>query len=151
MLTKYLRLYHFITLTLKNQKLRNCSITERITTIDELIIVKNKNAFSGCGRSYRIEIVDKRDVIVQLKASKLSIIELFKDLLIELKGFKYQITLAVLLSKVKSDSEVEYTPVYFNSWTKTVINSDYKFDQSFQEIIYRLENWISHGSGWIVE
>ena len=24
-------------------------------------------------------------------------------------------------------------------------------NQSFQEIIYRLDNWISHGSGWIVE
>ena len=33
-----------------------------------------------------------------------------------------------------------------------MINSDkFGLDQSFQEIIYRLENWISHGSGWIVE
>ena len=72
--------------------------------------------------------------------------------MIALKGFKYQITLAVLLTKVKNGNEIEYSPVYFNSLTKTVINS-YKFglDQSFQEIIYRLENWISHGSGWIVE
>ena len=33
-----------------------------------------------------------------------------------------------------------------------MINSE-KFgpDQLFQEIIYGLENWISHGSGWIVE
>ena len=26
-----------------------------------------------------------------------------------------------------------------------------RLDQSFQEIIYRLDNWISNGSGWIVE
>ena len=77
---------------------------------------------------------------------------MFKNLLIELKGFKYQITLAVLLSKMKNSSEVEYSPVYFNSLAKTVINFDkLGLDQSFQEIIYRLENWISHGSGWIVE
>ena len=31
------------------------------------------------------------------------------------------------------------------------INRKFKLDQSFQEIMYRLENWISHGSGWIVE
>ena len=74
-------------------------------------IVKNKTAFSGYVRSYKIEIVDKRDVIVQLKASKISIKELFKDLLIELKGFKYQITLCVLLSKVKNSALVEYSPV----------------------------------------
>ena len=74
-------------------------------------IVKNKTAFSGYVRSYKIEIVDKRDVIVQLKASKISIKELFKGLLIELKGFKYQITLCVLLSKVKNSALVEYSPV----------------------------------------
>ena len=73
-------------------------------------------------------------------------------MLIELKGFKYQITLCVLLSKIKSSSETDYSPVYFNSLTKTVINSNkFKLDQSFQEIIYKQENWISHGSGWIVE
>ena len=84
--------------------------------------------------------MDRKDPIVQLKASKISIVELFKDLLIELKGFKYQITLAVLLSKVKNSSEVEYSPVYFNSLTKTVISDKFKLDQSFQEIIYRLGN-----------
>ena len=35
--------------------------------------------------------------------------------------------------------------------TKTVINFDYKLDHSFQEIIYRVKNWISHRFGWIVE
>ena len=35
--------------------------------------------------------------------------------------------------------------------TKTVINNKFKLYQSFQEIIYRLDNWISHGSGWVVE
>ena len=55
------------------------------------------------------------------------------------------------MSKVKNSGFVKYSPVYFNSLTKIVINFDYKLDQSFQEIIYRLENWISHGSGGIFE
>ena len=77
---------------------------------------------------------------------------MFKDLLIELKGFKDQITLSVLLSKVRSGGNMEYSCVYFNSLTKTVIsNWDYKLNQAFQEIIYRLDNCISHESGWIVE
>ena len=114
-------------------------------------IVKNKTIFSGYAQSYKIEIVDKRDVVVQLKASKISIVELFKDLLIELKGFKYQTTLAVLLSKLKNSRSIEYSPVYLNSLVKTVINNNFKLDQVFQEIIHRLESWISHESGWIVE
>ena len=76
-------------------------------------IVKNKTAFSGYARSYEIEIVDKRNVVDQLKAREISIKELFKYLLIELKGFKYQITLAVLLSKVKNSGEVEYSILTF--------------------------------------
>ena len=76
---------------------------------------------------------------------------MFKELLIELKGFKYQITLAGLLSKVKNNSETEFSPVYFNYLTKTVINNKSGLNRAFQEIYYRLDNWISHVSGWIVE
>ena len=49
-----------------------------------------------------------------------------------MKGFKYQITVTVLLSKIKSDGNIEYSPVYFNSATKTVINSyEFNLHQSF--------------------
>ena len=71
-------------------------------------IVKSKSAFRDYARSYKIEIVDKRDTVAQLKASEIVIRKSFKDLLVELKGFKYQITLAVLLSKVKYGGEIEY-------------------------------------------
>ena len=139
------------------KKVNNVELLKELPFHDKLSIVKNKTAFSGYGQSYKIEIVDKRNVVVQLNrlrccsASKISIAELFKDLLIELKGFKYQITLAVLMSKVKNSGFNDYSPVYFNSLTKTVINNKFKLDHLFQEIIYRLENWISHGSGWIIE
>ena len=41
--------------------------------------------------------------------------------------------------------------MYFNSSTKTIINHRYKLDQSFQEILYRIDAWINRGSGWIIE
>ena len=47
--------------------------------------------------SYKGEIVDKKDLIVQLEASNSSIKDLFNDLLNETKVFKYQITVKVLL------------------------------------------------------
>ena len=109
------------------------------------------SAFSGYAQSYKIQIVDKRDVVVQLKASETSIKELFKDLLIELKEFKYQNTPAVLLRKLKNNGEVGYSSVYFNYLTETVTNDSYKLKESFQEIIHRLDNWINEGSGWIIE
>ena len=90
-------------------------------------------------------------MIIHLKSSKIVIKFFLKDLLVETNGFKYQITLCVLLSKVKSSDLIEYSPIYLNSLTKTVIGNKYFLDQCFNEIIFRLEQWISHGSGWIVE
>ena len=57
-----------------------------------------------------------------------------------MKDFKYEITLTVLLSKVKTDGSIEYSPVYFDSTTKTVINSEFNLDKPFQEIFYRIDN-----------
>ena len=45
--------------------------------------------------SYKVEIVDKTDLIVQLETSKSSIKDLFIDLLNETRSFKYQITVKV--------------------------------------------------------
>ena len=47
-----------------------------------------------------------------------------------MKGFKYQIAVAVLLSKEKGNGDIEYSSVYFNSTTKTVINSKFSLDKS---------------------
>ena len=49
--------------------------------------------------SYKIEIVERKNLILQLQASKSSVKDLFSDLLNETKGFKYQITVKVLLKK----------------------------------------------------
>ena len=69
--------------------MNNVQLLKELPFYDDFSIVKNKTVFSGYAQSYKIEIVDKRDVAVQLKASKISIVELFKDLLIELRGFIY--------------------------------------------------------------
>ena len=62
---------------------------------------------------------------MQLKTSELSIIELFKNLLNELKGFKYQITVAVLLSKVSQSLNISsYLP--FNGSTYIKLSNELK-------------------------
>ena len=76
---------------------------------------------------------------------------MFSDLLDETKGFRYEITTKVTLKKYKPNEEIEFTPVYFNSTTKTVMNHKFGLGKSFQEILCRIDNWIKEGSGWIVE
>ena len=46
--------------------------------------------------SYKVEKIKKKDPIIQLEASKLTLKIFFNDLLNELKGFKYQITVEFL-------------------------------------------------------
>ena len=98
-------------------------------------ITKTDQAFKGYAVSYKVEIIEKKDPIIQLEASTLSIKNLFNDLLNELKDFKYQITVEVLLKKYKLNGEIEFRPVYFNSVTKTVTNHIFKLEKSFEEIL----------------
>ena len=101
--------------------------------------------------SYKVEIVERKDPIAQLEASKSSIKDLFGDLLNETRDFKYQIAVKVTLTKYKPNGEIEFAPVYFISWTKTVINNRFKLEDSLQEILSMIDAWINEGSGWIVE
>ena len=87
--------------------------------------------FKRYASSNKVEIIDHKDPLVQLEASKSSIKDLFSDLLNEMKGFKYQITVKVLLSKHKINGEIDYAPVFLNSTPKTVINSEENLDKSF--------------------
>ena len=101
--------------------------------------------------SKKVELVETKDWIKQLEASKSSIKHLFSDILNETKGFKHQITLKVVLKKYKPNGETEFRPVYFNSTIKTVINHKFSLENAFKKILYRIDNWINEGSGWIVE
>ena len=73
---------------------------------EELNIIKTNHLFKGYAISYRVEILEKKDPIEQLEASKSSVKDMFSDLLNETKGFKYQITLKVMLKKYKPNGEI---------------------------------------------
>ena len=135
----------------KIKRLKDVDLLAELPFYYQLDIIKTDQAFKGYARSCKVEIVDKKDLIVQLEASKSSIKNLFNDLLSEAKGFKYQITVKVLLKKYKPNGEIEFTPVYFNSSTKTIINNRFKLEHAFHEILYRIDAWINKGSGWIIE
>ena len=83
----------------KIKRLKNIDLLAELPFYDQLNITKTDQVFSGYAASYKVEIIDKKDLIVQLEASKPSIKDLFTDLLNEAKGFKYQITVKVLLKK----------------------------------------------------
>ena len=89
--------------------------------------------------THKVEMIDRKDLLSLLEASKSSIKDLFDDLLDEIKGSKLQITVKPLLKKYKS-TEIECSLVYFSSTAKTVINHKFDLDKFFQAILYRIDN-----------
>ena len=72
---------------------------------EELNVRKTNHAFRGNAISYNAELVQKKDPIKQLEASKSNIKDLLSALLNETKGFKYQITIKVNL-KITSQKKL---------------------------------------------
>ena len=88
----------------KIKRLKNIDLLSELPFYEELNVIKTNHAFRGYAMSYKVEIIEKKDPIKQLEASKSSIKDLLSDLLNETKGFKYQITLKVML---KNTSQME--------------------------------------------
>ena len=103
--------------------LKNIDLLHELPFYNELSIKQVLKAFKRYARSCKIEIIDSKDPLAQLEASKSSIKDLFKDILDDIKGFKYQITVKVLLRKHNENEDTEFALVYFNSISKTIINS----------------------------
>ena len=126
--------------------MKNIDLHSELTFYEELSVVETDHVFKGYVMSYKFKLVEKKDPLIQLEAGKTSIKDLLNDILNETNGFKYEITVKILLKKYKG-TEIEFFPVYFNSTTKTVINHKFDLYKSFQEILYRINNWINESSG----
>ena len=84
----------------KVKRLKNIGLHSKLRFYEELNVIKTDHAFKGYAMSYKVELVGKKNPLIQLEASKKSIKDFFNDLLDETKGFKYQITVKTLLKEM---------------------------------------------------
>ena len=56
-----------------------------------------------------------------------------------------------MLKNTSSMEKLNLDRFFLNSVTKAVINHKFRLENSFQEILYMIENWINEASGWIIE
>ena len=61
----------------KTKCLKNIDQLPELPFYEKLSIIKANQAFKGCAMSYKVEIIERKNPIVQLEASKLSIKNLF--------------------------------------------------------------------------
>ena len=115
----------------KIKSLKNIDLLSELPFYEELNVIKTNHALRGYAMRYKVELVEKKDSIEQLETTKSSIKDLFNDLLGETKVLKHQITVKVLLKKYKPNGNIEFTPIYFNSTRKTVINHKFGLENVF--------------------
>ena len=65
----------------KIKLLKNIDLLSELPFYEQLNVIKTNHAFRGYAMSYKVEIIEKKDSIKQLEASKLSIKDFFSDLL----------------------------------------------------------------------
>ena len=88
--------------------MKNVDLLAELPFYEQLSIIKANQAFSRYSMSYKVEIVEKKDLLVQLEASKLSTKDLFSDLLNETKSFEYPITVKVLLKNISTMEKLNF-------------------------------------------
>ena len=116
-------------------------------------ITERSRALRGNVKSYEVPIVHSYDPSVQLNRTKRSIFKLLKRLLTERRGFKFNTTLKVRLSKSTEDGVI-YREPYFNAGPFTVTNSDQiseSIDNAIERILELIARWLPEGSGWRFE
>ena len=75
----------------KVKRLKNIDQLAELPFYEELSVIKINQAFRGYAMSYKVEIIERKDPIVQLEASKSSIKDLFSDLLNETKSLSIRL------------------------------------------------------------
>ena len=110
-------------------------------------------AIKGYARSYEISLINKQDPLIQLQHTRLLIENNLLEILTKMKGLKFNEVLKITFKKQVGDESIEKT-AYFNGKVQLVTN-EIEIAESLQitqeQIINRIQQWISEGSGWTIQ
>ena len=123
------------------KKLRNNELLRELPFYN-INILRKQRAFRGYAETYKVEIINNKNLRDSLSVSKNSIKNLFDELLREKKGFKYIISVKITPEKQINDNEFGPKTLHFNSLIKIVINQRYHLNDSFEEILNLLDIWV---------
>ena len=122
--------------------------------IQKAEITQKKKALKNNALSFDVTIVNNNDPSIQLADTRGNLKEKLKTLIGEKKkGFKFYVTLKVKMRKETEDGTI-YAEPYFSSSTMTVTNKDQILEKivlAEEVILTRIAEWLSEGSGWVVE
>ena len=119
----------------------------------EATFTQKEKALRGFTRSYEISLINRQDPLIQLQNTRLLIKNNLLKILKEMKGIKFNEVLKITFEKQKGDELIEEKP-YFNTKKQTLTNEveiTNFLETTQQQIVNKIEQWISKGSAWIIK
>ena len=104
------------------KKLKNYELLLELPFYDDINISRKERALRGYAETYKVDIINNKNLSDSLPVSKNAITNLFDELLREKRGFKYIISVKIILKKQINGNEFDPKTLHFNSLVKTVIN-----------------------------
>ena len=97
------------------KKLSNHELLRELPFCDDINVSRNERALRGYGETYKVKIINNKNLNDSLSVSKNGIKNLFDELLREKSDFRYIISVKINLQKLINDNEFNPKTLYFNS------------------------------------
>ena len=108
-------------------------------------ITQLAHVFQSNASSYNVEFLNSFNPELQLKDTRFAIKNKLKQLLTELRGFKFMATLVLMLKKIESEDKTKYDTFYSHSKAETVGESDDVFESFYTTVKQTYKNlYIKH-------
>ena len=120
---------------------------------DSVGIFRREYAHRGAAETYNVEAVDRISLSDSLFLATSSINDLFRDLLKEKRGFKYNLKTSVTLKRwnnATNSYDIITRHLRIND-PITVINQRFNLNSAYEELKHKLDIWTGEGSGWIID
>ena len=119
-----------------------------------VVITENDKALKNYAKSFEVSIVSKKDIDQQLFNTRSDVFKLLESELSIDRGIKVEVSLRVLMKKEDMDGNIIFDTPYFNCRIFSITNKyeiQIALDKADEEVKKRAAQWLSKGSGWVVE
>ena len=115
-------------------------------------IFRREHTYRGSADTYDVEVIGNKSLDDSLFLAKRSINDLFRDLLREKRGFKYNLVTIVTLKRWNNAiNRYDIETVHIKTKAITVTNQRFNLNSAYEELKHRLDIWTGLGSGWIID
>ena len=119
---------------------------------DSVGILRREHAHRYCAKTYNVEVIDNKNLDDSIFLSKSSLNNLFRDLLREKRGFKYNLLSIITLKRWNNASNTyDIEIIHIKTKAITVTNQRFNLNSTYEKLKHRLDIWTGLGSGWIID